>query len=69
MRIIDADALIEHMKAQLGCAECNSYEGNKCRACPWDDAISIVDDFADNHPYLINTEQNDMEPLMRMFDD
>lgn len=52
MRLIDADKLIEQMKLQAGCAECDSYHGILCKSCQWDDAIDLVDDFADNHPYF-----------------
>lgn len=48
MRYINADKLIDQIKLQAGCAKCDSYGGIRCRACPWDDAITIVDDFADN---------------------
>lgn len=48
MRFVNADKLIDQIKLQAGCAECNSYDGVRCRACPWDDAIAIVDSFADN---------------------
>jgi hypothetical protein len=50
-RIVDADALIEAIKEQARCSECENYNGVRCRACEWDDAIGIIDDFADNHPY------------------
>ena len=50
MRLIDADAVIEMMRVQAGCESCDTYNGVRCRACPWDDAISVVDDYADNHP-------------------
>lgn len=50
MRLIDADAVIAEIKRQAGCAECDNYNGIRCRACSWDDARGLVDDFADNHP-------------------
>ena len=50
MRLIDADAVIEMMRVQAGCESCDTYNGVKCRACPWHDAISVVDDYADNNP-------------------
>lgn len=50
MRPIDADALIEEIKIIAKCEDCNSYGGVRCRACSWDDAIGIVDNFGDNHP-------------------
>ena len=50
MRLIDADAAIKEIERQAGCAECDNYNGIRCRACSWDDARGLVDDFADNHP-------------------
>lgn len=50
MRLIDADALLERIKEVTGCSTCDNYNGLRCRACPWDDAITEVDDWADNHP-------------------
>lgn len=44
MRLIDADALMERMREQAGCRDCNSYNGVRCRACTWDDAINLVDE-------------------------
>lgn len=49
MRLIDADKLIEVIKKQAGCESCDNYHGIRCKACQWDDAADIVDDFADNH--------------------
>jgi len=48
MRYVNADKLIDQMIHQAGCAKCNDYGGVRCRACSWDDAIAIVDDFANN---------------------
>lgn len=53
VRLIDADALIAQLKTLVGCAECDNYNGVRCRACNWDDVISYVDDFADNHPIAV----------------
>lgn len=50
MRLIDADAVIKEIERQAGCAECDNYNGIRCRACSWDDARGLVDDYADNHP-------------------
>lgn len=50
MRLIDADAVIEEIKRQAWCTECDNYNGIRCKACSWDDAMALVDDFADNHP-------------------
>lgn len=36
------NALIEKMKTYAGCAACDSYNGVKCRACTWDDAMDCV---------------------------
>lgn len=44
MRLIDADALIERMREQAGCRACNSYDGVRCRACTWEDAMDLVDE-------------------------
>lgn len=52
MRIIDADKLMEEMRKQAGCDTCNNWGGIKCRSCPWDDAMTAVDDFADNKPFF-----------------
>ncbi len=43
-RYIDADAAIESARLNY-CKECNSYSGIKCRACPFNDALSCIDDF------------------------
>lgn len=56
MRLIDADGVIEEIKRQAGCAECDHYNGIRCKACSWDDAMALVDDFADNHPVTGQTE-------------
>ena len=53
MRLIDADAVIEMMRVQAECESCDTYNGVKCRACPWHDAISVVDDYADNNPAVV----------------
>lgn len=49
MRTIDADALIAHMR-EIWCKDCDDYYGVRYRACLMGDAISCVDDWADNHP-------------------
>ena len=43
MRLIDADALQADMKKRY-CADCNSYNGVRCRACWVDDACGEIDD-------------------------
>ena len=43
MRYIDADAAIELVRLTY-CKNCNSYNGVKCRACPFDDAMLLIDD-------------------------
>ena len=50
MRLIDADVVIERLRIQAECDNCNNFHGEKCVACPWEDAIIIIDDYADNHP-------------------
>lgn len=42
--LISRAAAIEHMKSMAGCDACNNYAGVRCRACPWDDAMDIVDE-------------------------
>jgi hypothetical protein len=49
MKLIDADGIISVMKQQAGCATCDNYNGIRCRACQWDDAITSVYDYADYH--------------------
>lgn len=48
MRYVNADKLIDQIKLWAGCKKCDNYGGVRCRACQWDDAIAIVNDFADN---------------------
>ena len=50
MRLIDADALIDRLREVAGCDTCDNYSGLRCRACPWDVALTEVYDWADNHP-------------------
>lgn len=45
--LISRKAAIEHMKSMAGCATCNNYNEVRCRACSWDDAMSIVDEEPD----------------------
>lgn len=42
-RLIDADALIEHIKKSR-CIDCNSVNGVRCRACQYDDEMADIDD-------------------------
>lgn len=42
MRLIDADALENHIK-DVYCKDCNSYKGVRCRACWVDDASIAID--------------------------
>lgn len=56
MRFVNADKLIDQIKLQAGCAKCNSYDGVRCRACPWDDAIAIVDSFAENQITVLSLQ-------------
>ena len=39
------DAIMDSMKAWAGCASCQSYNGVRCRACAWSDAMDCVDSF------------------------
>lgn len=64
MRFVNADKLIDQIKLQAGCAECNSYDGVRCRACQWDDAIAIVDGFADNPDNSIEFEDDDFQRVL-----
>jgi len=57
MRYVNADELIDQMIHQAGCAKCNDYGGVRCRACPWDDAIAIVDDLANNTEEVTKEER------------
>ena len=36
--------VLERMKSMAGCATCDNYNGVRCRACTWDDAINIMDE-------------------------
>ena len=49
-RLIDADALVEHIK-DVYCDGCNNYNYIKCRACGTDDAISMIEN-ADDVPAI-----------------
>ena len=42
-RYIDADKLIEESRLSY-CKDCNSYNGVRCSACGFDDAMSYVED-------------------------
>ena len=42
--LISRAAAIDHMKSMAGCATCDNYNGVRCRACSWDDAVNIVDE-------------------------
>lgn len=42
MRLVDADAL-ERQIQEAYCAECDDYNGIRCRACGVDDALIQVD--------------------------
>lgn len=64
MRFVDADKLIEQIKLQAGCAECNNYSGVRCRACQWDDAIAIVDGFADVPENSIEFREDDFQRVL-----
>ena len=62
MRLIDADGLIEYLKEQAGCNDCQNCNGIKCRACSWDDAIGSVDDYADNNELIRKQRQIPFSP-------
>lgn len=40
---IDREAAIKHIQ-EVYCADCNSYNGVKCRACGTGDAIDMIED-------------------------
>lgn len=40
---IERGALIENIK-RVYCADCNSYDGVRCRACGTGDALDMIDD-------------------------
>ena len=40
---IERDAVIEQIRV-IYCGECNSYNGVLCRACEFDDAMSLFED-------------------------
>lgn len=40
---IERDAVIEQIRL-IYCGECNSYNGVLCRACEFDDAMSLFED-------------------------
>lgn len=42
-RYIDADAAVEEARLAY-CKDCNSYNGVKCRACAFDDAMLYIED-------------------------
>lgn len=50
MRPVDCDAVVNLLRDAAGCKTCNNYNRVKCRCCVWDDAITLVDEFGDNHP-------------------
>jgi len=60
MRRIDADKLIEEIKKQAGCESCDNYHGIRCKACQWEDAADIVDDFADNHEAALTAKWTEL---------
>lgn len=43
VRPIDANAAIQEIK-DIYCKECNNYNGVRCRACDFDDSMSVIDD-------------------------
>lgn len=45
-KYIDADAAIEQIRLTY-CKDCNSYNGVRCRACEFDDAMSLIEDLPD----------------------
>ena len=41
---IERDEAVEWARLTY-CKECNSFNGVKCRACPFDDAIGLIEDY------------------------
>lgn len=42
--LISRSELIQEIKRQFRCAECDNYGGIRCRACPGDDMINLAED-------------------------
>lgn len=42
-RYIDVDKAVESIRL-IYCRDCNSYNGVRCRACEFDDAMSAIED-------------------------
>lgn len=65
--LISRSALLQAIKRQFRCAECNNYDGIRCRACPGDDMMSLVDDMpsidALKLPCNIGCEVYSIEPI------
>lgn len=64
MRFINADKLINQIKLQAGCAECNSYDDVQCQTCLWDDVIAIIDEFTDVSENYIEFEDEDFQRIL-----
>ena len=45
-RYIDADSRIAYIK-RVYCAECNNHDGIKCKTCPMDDALMVLEEAPD----------------------
>jgi len=45
--LISRAASLERMKSMAGCATCDNYNGVRCRACIWDDAMNIVEEMSE----------------------
>lgn len=58
---IDREALIKHIEKTY-CADCNSYNGVRCRACGTGDAIDMIEDAADVAPVVRGRPVPDMPP-------
>lgn len=40
--LISRAEILGRIKSMAGCATCDNYNGVRCRACIWDDAMNIV---------------------------
>lgn len=42
--LISMAEILGRIKSMAGCATCDNYNGVRCRACIWDDAMNIVEE-------------------------
>lgn len=58
---IEREATIKRIE-EAYCADCNSYNGVRCRACGTGDAIDMIEDAADVAPVVRGRPVPDMPP-------